>query len=194
MSKKSFFRRGLSILSLMVFGLSLFSFSVSAQDNDKQILKSGLQEQREESRIDYINMLNEKIKNWEVIFWTDKMMRSNGQVKNFYIKDWNDKQTLFFSNNNLETTLNEVYYKFRLTNNASSEDEANFAVYQRDLDWTIGHKLTKWKTDIDPGDSWDLQFLTSKYNFNGVFVIVENNWWSWNHNIPVFWTVQNIRD
>ena len=84
-------------------------------------------------------------------------------------------------------------YSVKVTNSSSSKAELNFALYGVK---SSGSKsvIDTWKNDIPAGGSKEINISNSsailqKTQYTSLLVVVENDGWWFNSNIPVYYTV-----
>ncbi|MDR2415278.1 MAG: hypothetical protein LBD75_01315 [Candidatus Peribacteria bacterium] len=142
-------------------------------------------EEKVAKRAAYIENLNAQILSGKFVPNRDNgvQMRSlASQTKYYSIVGGSNEQTLFF----YDVSPSGFYsFVFKLYNDASSEEDAEFDVYAVNSDGTIGTHLAGQVNEIHPGSSKSTYVLSSTYLGPDFAVIVENDGWWWDTDVQI---------
>ena len=170
-----------SLLLIWLFSVSTFAHN---DVNDYQSI-------REKSRENYLRQLDQKLKENPALRFMkqtfSRLMRSSWETQYFDILWGDNKQSFEFYN--VAHFFNG--YTFIVSNDSSSDDDINFAVYLLNRDWSRWSLVWGWYNDIKPGESKKVALLGTAERKDFI-VVIENDWYFFQKDKHVSWSIQAL--
>ena len=171
-----------SLLLIWFFSISTFAYN---DVNDYQSI-------REKSRENYLRQLDQKLKENPALRFMkqtfSRLMRSSWEIQYFDILWGDNKQSFEFYN---------VVHLFQgntfiVSNDSSSDDDINFAVYLLNRDWSRWSLVWGWYNDLKPGKSKKVEFRSDYSDRRDFIVVIENDWYFFQKDKHVSWSIQAL--
>jgi len=171
-----------SLLLIWFFSISTFAYN---DVNDYQSI-------REKSRENYLKQLDQKLKENPALHFLNqtfsRLMRSSWETQYFDILWGDNKQSFEFYN---------VVHLFQgntfiVSNDNSSDDDINFAVYLLNRDWSRWSLVWGWYNDLKPGKSKKVGFRSKYSERRDFIVVIENDWYFFQKDKHVSWSIQAL--
>ena len=169
---------------------SMFTITSCSREDDvnepQSMSVEQLEKQRDTDRINYVNSIK-----------INPIINTNINAKttqNFSgtLPNGNDKQNVQLGSTSWIGSFT-FGYSVKVTNSSSSKAQLNFALYGV----TSGGSrsvIGSWQNDISAGGSKQINIsnidaILQKTQYSSLLVVVENDGWWFNRNIPVYYTV-----
>ena len=81
---------------------------------------------------------------------------------------------------------------FIVSNDNSSDDDINFAVYLLNRDWSRWSLVWGWYNDLKPGKSKKVGFRSKYSERRDFIVVIENDWYFFQKDKHVSWSIQAL--
>ena len=81
---------------------------------------------------------------------------------------------------------------FIVFNDSFSDDDINFTVYLLKRDWSRWSSVWAWYNDLNPGKNKKVEFCSDDNDRRDFIVVIENDWYFFQKDKHVSWSIQAL--